>query len=930
MDDFLLMLHRTNIDWDIILVTECWLNSTHYIPRIDGYNYYKSAINITQNEGVVVYCKQSLNIVLESTTIAECNHVSIRINSDTIVIAIYRPPAFRDTNTFTYSLGQCLTQYSNFKNIIVIGDVNIDITPGNVDTNSSIYLNLLASHGLLPAHILPTHTKTCLDHAMLKTKQHAICYVAETSITDHDTIILFLKDIHHCRQRNKTPHKIVKRINYNGLENDINTIQFENIYSCTDVNEATTFLIKTLSNVILKNTSVIKTSNRKTTKKPWLTNGALRCLRNRDKLHQKSKKQPDNDILKTTYKRYRNYCNELLKNLKADYNKTELANATKTNNKKLWNVIKSVTNTNKYNHIAIELIDKTEPTESTNYVNSFFVNIGKSLAEKYNTQSLTPTFPDKIHPHSFVLLDTDTDEIYSLIFKLKSDSSVGRDNISAVILKRFNTILVPPITYIFNLALRSGKFPKKLKLAEVHPVYKSGNRDCVNNYRPISILPTLSKILEKIMNSRLIHYLEYYKLLSHSQFGFRTKRSTNDAVQFLTNYIVTNLDNNDKVIVIFLDLAKAFDTVPAPLLLSKIEKLGVRDKQLELFTDYLSDRYQRVKIGEYYSDDLPIGYGVPQGSVLGPTLFLTYINGLCDLELTNGKIVAFADDTALLFRAKTWPDAFKYAQLGFDKVVKWLSENKLTLNVAKTKYIPFCIRNQFNAELESLFIKSHYCCSSIDKAITCSCPYLTRTDSIKYLGVIIDKNLNFHEHIDLLTSRIRKLIYIFKNLRHVANSDVIRMVYLALVQSLLTYCITSWGGASKTTMIQLERAQRAILKVSKSLPFIYPTLNLYKDCEVLSVRKLFILHTILEKHAKLEYDPIMEKKRRIKNVCPSVTLKTKFSNKFFCFLGNYLYNKLNKELSYYSLPIYKCKKLTKQWLLNLDYETTEGLLMTIL
>jgi hypothetical protein len=284
----------------------------------------------------------------------------------------------------------------------------------------------------------------------------------------------------------------------------------------------------------------------------------------------------------------------------------------------------------------------------------------------------------------------------------------------------------------------------------------------------------------------------------------------------------------------------------------------------------------------------------------------------------------------LLFRAKTWPGAFKYAQLGFDKVVKWLSENKLTLNVAKTKYIPFCIRNQFNAELESLFIKSHYCCSSIDKAITCSCPYLTRTDSIKYLGVIIDKNLNFHEHIDLLTSRIRKLIYIFKNLRHVANSDVIRMVYLALVQSLLTYCITSWGGASKTTMIQLERAQRAILKVSKSLPFIYPTLNLYKDCEVLSVRKLFILHTILEKHAKLEYDPIMEKKRRIKNVCPSVTLKTKFSNKFFCFLGNYLYNKLNKELSYYSLPIYKCKKLTKQWLLNLDYETTEGLLMTIL
>lgn len=922
IDDFLIMLKRTSVDWDMLILTECWLKSTHYIPTIDGYNYYKNNSNLTQNEGVVVYYKTSQNVETESLKIDECNSIIIKINTDTVIIAIYRPPGFKNPNTFIQSLDQCLTQLCNYKNLILIGDINIDIMKDNTNSESMYYLNLLASHGLLPAHSLPTHTKTCLDHVILRTKQPAMCYVAETSITDHDSILFFMKNSLGCHNRSLS--KVSKRINYIGLENDLNSIQFDDIYQFTDVNLATEFFLKTLNLAISNNTITKKTSNRKTINKPWLTMGLLRCLRNRDKLHQKSKKDPHNDILQITYKRYRNYCSEILKKLKMEYNKTELTKASKGNNKKLWNTIKSVTNTKKCNETASVLIKNTEPVTSINTINSFFVNIGKTLVEKINKDTLiVPNFPDKSHPHSLVLHKTDTEEIRSLIFGLKSNSSVGRDNIPAEFLKKFHTLMVPLLTYICNLAIETSKFPKQLKLADVLPIYKSGSRDRVDNYRPISILPTLSKIMEKVLNKRLCTYLENNKLLSSSQFGFRSKLSTNDAVQAVTNFIVTNLDNNEKVIVIFLDLAKAFDTVPATLLLNKLEKLGVRDKQLALFKDYLTDRYQRVKIDEYYSSDLPINYGVPQGSVLGPTLFLTYINSLCELKMVNGRIVTFADDTALLFHAKTWTEVFNFAQIGFNRVLQWLTVNRLTLNVNKTKYIPFSIKKQSSSDLNSFSIKAHYCNTTNN---ICSCPDLNKSDSIKYLGVVIDEHLNFNQHIDLLTSRLRKLIFVFKNLRHLANYKVIKIVYSSLCQSLMTYCITTWGGAPKTKMIQLERAQRAILKVSKSLPFIYPTNDLYRICEVLSVRRLFILQTVLEKHAKLQYDPNIEKKRRKNNVCPSVGYNTQFSHKFFCFLGGYLYNKLNKKLSFYSLSTRESKNLIKHYLLNLDYNTTENLL----
>ncbi|KAJ8711403.1 hypothetical protein PYW07_008645 [Mythimna separata] len=427
------------------------------------------------------------------------------------------------------------------------------------------------------------------------------------------------------------------------------------------------------------------------------------------------------------------------------------------------------------------------------------------------------------------------------------------------------------------------------------------------------------------MNNRLVKFLEQNNLLSSSQYGFRSGISTSNAVLDLTNNIVSNLDNKQKVIGVFLDLAKAFDTISVPTLTAKLEKIGIRGIQLALFESYLTARRQCLRIGDWTSDKLPISYGVPQGSIIGPTLFLIYINDLCCFTIPNTSIFTYADDTALLFHGDSWEQAFQYAQSGLDMVTNWLTQNLLTLNVEKTKYLTFSLSTAGKPPSSSYSLIAHSCSSHPQKV--CNCPSLSRNNCIKYLGVHIDDCLSFETHIGTLTSRLRRLIYIFKSLRHVADTGVVRLVYLALGQSLIQYCIVAWGGATKTHMLKLERAQRALLKVGWQLPYRFPTTDLYKKCTVLSVRKLFVLNLLLTKHAQTPYEPSkFSSQRRKHTVCPYFRTQCRSSQRSYLFLGSHVYNHVNKLLNIYHMRKSKCKKVITNWLLQLDYTEIEKLL----
>lgn len=282
INSFTTLILRSKTEWDVIVLTECWLPSAKYIPDLEGYNSISTTVNKTQNEGVVVYYKNHLNISYEEPQISDANCLLLKLNLETCIIGIYRPPARNDTTSFVNSIDSLLTNLSNFKNIVLCGDINIDITANTEDKRCHDYLNVLSSHSLLPGHTLPTHGLTCLDHMMLKTKLDAICFKFESSITDHECVALNIV------QNTKLEYikKTTSRIDYDGLDSAVQNIDFQPVLNSENVDIATNLLIDYLRTAIKNNTQAVRIPNRKRTYKPWINKALLRCMRNRDNLYK--------------------------------------------------------------------------------------------------------------------------------------------------------------------------------------------------------------------------------------------------------------------------------------------------------------------------------------------------------------------------------------------------------------------------------------------------------------------------------------------------------------------------------------------------------------------------------------------------------------------------------------------------------------------
>lgn len=932
-DDLLLTLSSFKFSTDVIVLTECRLNSNKPIPTLNNYNSYTTTCHMNQNDGVVVYIKSTLKPKIKEIHLAQASCLQIDVLNN-IILCVYRSPSNTNTDGFIDSLDTYLNTLTSQKSIIITGDININIkaktTELSYDFKNRInYLNMLSSHGILPGHNLPTREKNCLDHFMLKINQKkvsATIAILCTSITDHYTTFLTLTKV----KNNIIPNKTSTTVDYNKALKHLQENNLKKLLLYEDPNLLTIKFIQILINSINKSktTKVISSSQRII--KPWITPGILRCIKNRNNLQNKTRRDPFNVMLKITYIRYRNYCNNLLKKLKRQYERELLAKSVK-DNKLLWKNIKSITYCNKTRDNSTELLNlKESPIESTNYANNYFVNIGRDLALKIKAtdKSRNNRFLPA-QPNSFVLLDTDENEVERILMSLKSDSSPGWDDISTRFLKHVKSEVIPIITHLANICFKKGIFPDHLKKSTITPIYKGGDREEMSNYRPISILPAISKIIEKLLNVRILKYLNKFNLLSPNQFGFRQSKSCEDAVTFLTSSVINKLDKGQKCLTIFLDLMKAFDTVSIPDLLYKLESFGIRGTPLDLFKDYLSNRKQRVKLSQYTSDDMNISYGVPQGSVLGPTLFLVYINDLCNLKIKNAQIISYADDTAITFTGTTWHETKESAELGMIQIVDWLNNNLLTLNTLKTKYICFSISNH-TQPLEDYHIRVHNC----HNINNCTCPTINKVTQIKYLGVVVDQRLSWHPHIEHVNSRIAKLNWIFRTLRHVVPRNItdpmcqnklLNDIYIALVQSVLAYCITIWGGAVKTKLIQLERAQRGLIKTMYFKKRKYSTERLYQLSNLLSVRKLYILQSILKKHREITVDTNSLTKRRKDIVAQVPQVKTSFANMQYNRRAAQIYNKINKKISIYKKTYYECKKELIRYLQPLTYEEIESL-----
>lgn len=516
---------------------------------------------------------------------------------------------------------------------------------------------------------------------------------------------------------------------------------------------------------------------------------------------------PNNEIIRTEYKNYLKVHDKIIKDAKCKYDREQIISNI-GDSRRLWRVVNNRLGRNLkedgyINYIYDENKHKIfEPNKICNILNSYFCNVGFELSKKIQPPDTEIKLPH-VNPKTMFITPTTIKEIENIIKNLKLKNG-GVDNINTKTIVILANFISEPLAHIVNLCIEKAIWPDALKRAVIKPIHKGKDKHSTSNYRPISLISNLAKILEKIIHHRILNFIIKHKIISKQQYGFMKNLGTKDALNYITNLIYEKLDKSTPIAITFLDLAKAFDTVNHKILLDKLYNYGIRGKAHELILSYLQNRKQCVKCNDYVSDYCEINTGVPQGTVLGPLLFILYVNDLLT-SMHGDLIVSFADDTAVISTDKTW----KLVELNMinylDMVSKWLALNQLSLNLDKTVFMTF----------------GNYCDSvPYDISISMNGKLLKRVESCKYLGIVFDYRMIWNEHIEYILNKTKYLVFIFHKISKYVHTETLRMLYYAFFQSIISYGIIAWGGAYAGNLKLIQELQNKILKIVNRNHFI--------------------------------------------------------------------------------------------------------------
>lgn len=799
---------------DILCISEHWLTEDNLsVIGLSNYSLVSSYCRGNKlHGGVAIFatakCKlDSIDVSFFCLSVhAEFCAAEI-INEKTAILVVYRSSTSGDFALFKEQFEKIIDFLLNkYKFLIITGDFNVDLdacTPYAKDLH-----NVLLSFGM--GHLISNPTRitvnssSCIDNVLTNLDISNIsAKTCDPHLGDHLGITINVVSSVAVNHNVSSVRRLISKNRINKFANivglyDWNTDDIHGM-NCNDLASHILDILQTNVEFCFP----MKSVTNKCTRVRWF-NDRLRNLR---KTMNDSKYVFNTDKSDINWRIYCDHKRTYKKAIAEEKRKAYLTEIFTSDNKckTIWSIVNNDRKTNMKSNFDTSIRSED--------FNLYFTSICNKIVSSIDDSCFNPlTFLNNApkSTNSFFMLSISNQDVSDAICHLKNSSSLDFYGLNSYMVKSSAEFLIEPLTLLYNKCIDVGIWPEPLKITKVSPLYKKGNRDTVDNFRPIAIVPLIGKIFEIIIKSRLIMYFENLSVFSKSQFGFREHKSTLSALMEIVESVVEGLDEGTYSTATMCDLTKAFDCVNIDILLMKLEYYGIRCNTLNLICSYLTPRYQYVDVNGSKSSLLPTNNGVPQGSVLGPVLFLIYIN---DLPYSIGEdfCVLFADDTTLLAKGEI--------ALGMDRLARakdWFTCNKLKLNDSKTQTLTF----------------------SSDR--------WDPTSHCKLLGVYLDTRLNWSPQVDFVCSKLSSQLFCLRQLRKTLTCDMLREVYYALIHSHLQYGVLLWGNSPSVNKVFV--LQKHAVRIIQGAEYGTPCRALFKKFRILPLPSLFIFQTLLKIH----------------------------------------------------------------------------------